>query len=342
MADQKHGETPVWSIVLAGGEGERVKPLVQRWLGRHRPKQYCAFVGTRSMFQHTVDRAAQVSTLRRTVVVAARHHEAELRDQLVGRPVEHLLLQPANSDTAAGVFLPLTYVRARDPKATVVLLPSDHFVYPEARFLRLVRQAIQVAERGADRLVLLGVRPDRLELEYGWIEPEPEQAGENSGEPVRRVRRFLEKPEPARADEAMRNGALWNTLVLATKAEVLWELGWQCFPEILVRFQRLGDAIGGPREAAVLEQTYEGMPLAGSTSSRPFRRIVWNVRLRRIRCRSRRRSVGLCNGRCERNEDENRDESKKTNRIVESGQRSVPRTCDRRRRRAGADRRESV
>lgn len=262
MTDQKHGEALVWSIVLAGGEGERVKPLVQRWLGRHRPKQYCAFVGARSMFQHTVDRAAQVCTLRRTVVVAARHHEAELRDQLDGRPIEHLLLQPANCDTAAGVFLPLTYVRARDPEATVVLLPSDHFVYPEARFLRLVRQAVQAAERGADRLVLLGVRPDRLELEYGWIEPAPEQAGENLGGSVRRVRRFLEKPDPAQADEAMRNGALWNTLVLAAKAELLWELGRRCFPAIHARFQQLGEAIGGPREAAVLAQIYEEMPHA--------------------------------------------------------------------------------
>ncbi|MCS6287215.1 MAG: NTP transferase domain-containing protein [Nitrospira sp.] len=262
MTDQKHGDALVWSIVLAGGEGERVKPLVQRWLGRHHPKQYCTFVGTRSMFQHTVDRAAQVSTLRRTVVVAARHHEAELRDQLDGRPIEHLLLQPANCDTAAGVFLPLTYVRARDPKATVVLLPSDHFVYPEARFLRLVRQALQAAEGGADRLVLLGVRPDRLELEYGWIEPAPEQAGENLGGSMRRVRRFLEKPEPAQADEAMRNGALWNTLVLAAKAELLWELGRRCFPEIHARFQQLGEAIGGPREAAVLAQIYEEMPHA--------------------------------------------------------------------------------
>ena len=47
----------VWSIVLAGGEGERVQPLVQRWLGQPKPKQYCAFVGTRSLLQHTLDRA---------------------------------------------------------------------------------------------------------------------------------------------------------------------------------------------------------------------------------------------------------------------------------------------
>lgn len=262
MAEQKHGAAPVWSIVLAGGEGERVKPLVQRWLGRHRPKQYCAFVGTRSMFQHTVDRAAQVTTLRRTVVVAARQHEAELRTQLVGRRVKHVLLQPANCDTAAGVFLPLTYVRARDPKATVVLFPSDHFVYPETRFLHLVRQAVETAEREADHLLLLGVQPDRLELEYGWIEPELEWAGEHSSETVRRVRRFLEKPGPARADEAMRNGALWNTMVLTAKAELLWELGRRCFPEVLERFQQLGDAIGGPKEEAVLARMYEDMPHA--------------------------------------------------------------------------------
>jgi hypothetical protein len=57
MAGQKDIGGQVWSIVLAGGEGERIKPLVQRWLGRHRPKQYCSFVGTRSMFQPTLDRA---------------------------------------------------------------------------------------------------------------------------------------------------------------------------------------------------------------------------------------------------------------------------------------------
>ncbi len=250
----------VWSIVLAGGEGERVKPLVQRWLGRHRPKQYCTFVGTRSMFQHTVDRAAVVTGLDKTVVVAGRAHEPEVRAQLIDRSVEKVLWQPTNSDTAAGIFLPLTYVRAYDPEATVVLFPSDHFVYPEARFLNHVRRAIEVAERCSDRLVLLGVRPDRLELEYGWIEPESELTDAGSGKPTRSVRAFLEKPDPVRADEAMRNGALWNTLVLAARADVLWELGRRCFWELLIRFERLGEEIGGPREAEVLEQIYADMP----------------------------------------------------------------------------------
>lgn len=58
-----------WSIVLAGGEGKRVKPLVLRWLGRHRPKQYCAFVGSRSMFQYTVDRTMKLTPQEQTVTI---------------------------------------------------------------------------------------------------------------------------------------------------------------------------------------------------------------------------------------------------------------------------------
>ena len=62
--------------------------------------------------------------------------------QLDGRRVGTVLFQPANRDTGAGVFLPLTYVRARDPLATVIIYPSDHFVYPEERFLDTVRDAV--------------------------------------------------------------------------------------------------------------------------------------------------------------------------------------------------------
>lgn len=61
----------VWSVILAGGEGERVRPLIERWLGRHKPKQYCTFVGSRSMFQHTVDRATRLTPSKRTVDVVA-------------------------------------------------------------------------------------------------------------------------------------------------------------------------------------------------------------------------------------------------------------------------------
>lgn len=160
-----------WTIVLAGGEGTRMQPLVHRWLGMNRPKQYCAFVGSRSMFQHTVDRAALVTDPGRIVAVVAGDHRQEILTQLEGRTVGQVIYQPRNCETAAGVFLPLTYIHARAPEATVVIFPSDHFVHPEDRFLKAVCRICDVAQRMPDRLILLGIRPDQPEMEYGWILP---------------------------------------------------------------------------------------------------------------------------------------------------------------------------
>jgi mannose-1-phosphate guanylyltransferase len=53
-------EKDLWSVVLAGGDAERLRPFVQRWLGRHKPKRYCTSIGTRSMFQHTLDRSDRI------------------------------------------------------------------------------------------------------------------------------------------------------------------------------------------------------------------------------------------------------------------------------------------
>ncbi|HEX7765277.1 MAG TPA: sugar phosphate nucleotidyltransferase, partial [Nitrospira sp.] len=228
----------LWSIILAGGEGTRLGYFVQRWLGRQRPKQFCTFVGTRSMLQHTLDRAARLAPVERSVLVIAQTHRQEAMMQLDGGRVGTVLLQPANRDTAAGVFLPLTYVRARDSRATVVIYPSDHFVYPEDQFLDNVRDAVLAAERLEGRIVLLGVAPDRLELDYGWILP-GQRIVHSGAKQIRTVLKFLEKPAAQQADEALSGNALWNTLVVTAKVNMLWELGQQCFPDLMERFERL-------------------------------------------------------------------------------------------------------
>ncbi|RPH78882.1 MAG: hypothetical protein EHM80_09190 [Nitrospiraceae bacterium] len=261
-----HGTSDqLWSIILAGGEGTRLRALVHRWLGRPKPKQYCAFVGTRSMFQHTLDRASRLTPPARMVTVVAHHHRHDALAQLDGRGDSTVLFQPANRDTAAGVFLPLTYIRARAPQATVVLFPSDHFVYPEDRFLEAVRRAVRIAESRPDRVVMLGVAPDRLELDYGWIQP-GQPLADPPEEPAQAVRSFLEKPRAAQADAALRTGALWNTLVLAANVERLWALGRQCLPDMMPRFEQLSQAIGGPAEGRALDAIYRDMPTKNFSS----------------------------------------------------------------------------
>jgi mannose-1-phosphate guanylyltransferase len=255
----------VWSIVLAGGDGVRTKEFIRRWLGYEKPKQYCTFVGSRSMFQHTLDRAARVTPWERVVVVAAQHHQHEVWSQLGGRPAGMVLLQPKNADTAAGIYLPLTYILARDPQATVVIYPSDHFISPEGAFLSAVNQAVQGSTVLGGRPVLLAAKPDSLELEYGWIKPGRVLA--RSGKAViQAVETFLEKPDEATAREARATGSLWNTMVLAAKGKELLSLGWKCFPEMMSLFERLKTAIDTAEELRVLDAIYDAMPCRNFSS----------------------------------------------------------------------------
>ncbi|GJL66196.1 MAG: hypothetical protein NPIRA05_11670 [Nitrospirales bacterium] len=261
----QHTLNQTWSIVLAGGEGESLRPSTERKIGYPLPKPYCTFVGTRSMLQHTWDRADRLTASRQKVTVAARDHWQQVWSQL-GRHVDgRVLLQPQNCDTGAGIFLPLTYVRSWNRDATVVIFPSDHFVYPESLFLEMVRRAMRATEILQDRIILLGSHPTRLELDYGWLEMGL-TLGWSSGSCVRQVKAFLEKPDVIQGLAAMANGALWNTSVMTVKVETLWCLGWQCLPELMERFEKLDAAIGTSREGLILEAIYQDMPCRNFSS----------------------------------------------------------------------------
>lgn len=236
-----------------------MRPFIEQWLGDHKPKQYCSFVGNRSMLQHTWDRADLLTYPEHKVTVIAQNHSQEVLSQSENRSCGQVIRQPYNCDTAAGIFLPLTYIRAQNPHATAVIYPADHFVFPETRFMETVELAIQATTILQDRIMLLGVRPTSLELEYGWIEPGG-PLGWSGGLCVRRVHAFLEKPNASQGLTALDNGALWNTFIMATKVETLWRLGWKCIPEVMERFEQWEKVIGTTQEGPMLREIYQDMP----------------------------------------------------------------------------------
>lgn len=248
-----------WSIVLAGGDGGRMQPTVKRWLGRRIPNHYCRFLGTRSVFQHTLDRTLCVTSPARTLVVVGRGHQ-EAWAQIGERNPGMVLVQPRNVGTAAGLFLPLTYIRARDPRGTVLIAPANQFVYPEERFLGEILYAIRAAEKLPTKVVVLAAPPDEPDSEYGWIKPDHEliRLGLRS---VRTVKTFLHQPEPQLARLAYASGALWHTGIMAAQVETLWNLGRTVLPNMVMLFERLGEAINTPKEPQVLRDIYERMPV---------------------------------------------------------------------------------
>jgi mannose-1-phosphate guanylyltransferase len=254
----------VWSVILAAGESEHAKPFIERWLGEPKPNQYCTFVGRRSLFQHTVDRADLLASPERRVVVGSEMHRAELYGQLDGRPQGTVILQPKDCGTAPALFLALAHVRARDPSATVLLFPSDHFYFPEYRFLSSAWQTIWAAERLENRVVLLGAAPENADPDHGWILPGSRLLGNHMGQ-VLSVSSLMEALDADEAGRAMAQGGLWNTLFIAAKLRSLWKLG-RSFPLTMSLFEWIGESLGTPDEAEALQTSFrimEHIDLAG-------------------------------------------------------------------------------
>lgn len=247
-----------WAIILAGGEGTRLSLLTINRFGEHRPKQYCAFLGERTMFDHTMDRAVGFVGRQRIVTVIGHGHMRFLAKPRPSPLFGYVVEQPCNRETAPGVFLPLAYVLAHDPEATVAIFPSDHYIAPNEAFLASMDRAARVAEKMPDHLVLAAAVADRPEVEYGWIQPGAPIKGYDG---LASVRQFHEKPDPSRALSFYNEGFLWNTLNMAVKGATLWDLGRKHQPQMMERFERLRAAIGTARETETLAQIYADMPL---------------------------------------------------------------------------------
>lgn len=264
-----------WAIVLSGGEGERMRPFVERWMGSHRPKQYCAFTGQRTMLEHTYDRALDLVAPERIVTVIGQNHARYLQNPRKLDVPGPVLEQPAKKDTSPGIFLPLTYVLSRDPEAIVAILPSDHFIHPRDRFQKILNEAYSLAEHLPGQLVLLSCRPDQPEPEYGWIKPGTRLKREN----VFLVDRFVEKPGPTQALELFRHGGLWSSFILVARVATIWDLAWGLMPSMMSRFAALQSSIGTSRQAEAVAMAYQGMET--SNFSRDFleRLADWTVTL---------------------------------------------------------------
>ena len=250
-----------WAVILAGGEGMRLRPLVRRMLGADRPKQYVRLLGQQTLLRQTLDRVSLAIPEERTLVITVRRHAGYISEEFSGGTHPRILAQPLDRGTAAGVLYPAHWIAWRNPEATVAIFPSDHFLLGETSFMAHVAEVVAWVEKHPERLVLLGAPPSSPEVEYGWIEP-GEALGDVSTGPVRAVRQFWEKPSVARARACLESGHLWNTSVLVGKVATLVQTGWQALPALSDRLAHIEPFVGTPEEADAVRQAYELMPRA--------------------------------------------------------------------------------
>ena len=238
-----------WAIVLAAGEGTRLRELTSQG-DVVTPKQYCSLSGGRSLLGDALARATRIVSRKRIVVVVAEEHRSLWSSDLAHLPVENIVVQPRNRGTAAGILLPLFTVLERDPEARVAVLPSDHYVEEEYVIERSMLIALESLEDLREGITLLGIVPDAPESEYGWIIPR------RSPELARRVARFVEKPDLRQADELLAQGGVWNSFLFAANGTDLLELYARKRPELLARFRSVF-ALGPETRAARVAALYD-------------------------------------------------------------------------------------
>ncbi len=241
-----------WVILLAAGNGRRVRQLYCEPDGVEVPKQFHAWGGGESMLQWALKRASAVAPPERTVAVVARQHRRWWKDQLAGLPVENVLVQPRNRGTSAGIMYPVMEIRRRDRQAIVAVMPTDHYVEHESRLQVVILEGFDAVDRDRRRVVLVGIEPRRWENGYGWIMP----AGPPVG--IQAVDSFVEKPDPVRGQELMRAGALMNSFIFVGAAEAIHGMVAESVPEVARRFGIWQQA--PRREAERLDSLYETMP----------------------------------------------------------------------------------
>ena len=213
--------THVWALILAGGDGSRLRALTTRPCGTAVPKQFCSLDGARSLLGDAIVRASNLVAPERICTIVAQQHRQwwSERSELSRLPHDNLIVQPRNRGTGIGILYSVLHILARDPKARIVMLPSDHCVRDEPVLRDALAMALQRVEEGRDRPVLLGMEPDASDTDLGYIVPGgPDPAGGQG------VAKFIEKPNAEIAGGLIEQGGLWNALIIAATAQTLLNL----------------------------------------------------------------------------------------------------------------------
>ena len=164
----------MYGIIMAGGIGKRFWPMSCK----KRPKQFLNLFGSRSMIQMAFDRLQPLINPENIFVITNKNHRKLTEKHLPDLPPENIIGEPMGKDTAPCIGLSALLTMVQDPEAVQVVLPADHLITGVEEFQRIISLGAELASQ-KDCLITIGIKPNRPETGYGYIQWDPAPAEKN-------------------------------------------------------------------------------------------------------------------------------------------------------------------
>lgn len=239
-------------VIMAGGIGSRFWPMSTD----ERPKQFIDVLGVgRSLLQLTMDRFEGVIDKENIWVVTNKKYADVVKEQLPEMPADHVLCEPCRRNTAPCIAYVSWRIKSQDPKANVVVTPSDHIVTNVDEFRRVVKQCLDFTE-DSDAIVTLGMKPTRPETGYGYIQADLSMSSMRNKE-IYRVDSFKEKPNLETATEYIKDKSyFWNAGIFIWNVSTIVN-AFRVFQPVLSKiFESMLPIYGTDKEQEMIDKRY--------------------------------------------------------------------------------------
>ena len=247
MADQNNH-----LVIMAGGIGSRFWPMSTP----EKPKQFIDVLGCgRTLLQLTVDRFKGICNAENIWVVTSASYVDLVREQLPEIPEENILKEPCRRNTAPCIAYVCWRIKSKCPHANIVVSPSDHIVMNPTEFQRVIQSCLGFVGE-SDAIITLGMKPNRPETGYGYIQADLSASSVRNKE-VFRVDSFREKPDLKTAEKYIqKNNYFWNAGIFIWNVSTIVNAFRVYQPAISEIFESMLPYYGTPKEQEVIDEKF--------------------------------------------------------------------------------------
>ncbi|MEI7694618.1 MAG: mannose-1-phosphate guanylyltransferase [Chlorobium sp.] len=247
----------VYAVIMAGGFGKKLWPVSRRKV----PKQFVDLLDDGTMIAKTIRRISGLVREENIFIITSELGSNLLAGILGSFSDDNVIIEPSSRNTAPCIALATAHIKKRDPDAVTIVLPSDHLVFDDRAFIKIVEAGVEIA-RENNGLVTLGIKPDRPETAYGYIQSDgelslPAQFSGNLDIQLFKVKAFAEKPDYATAEMFLESRDFyWNSGIFIWHIDAIAREFERSMPDLYKDLLNIYESLGTDREHKVIEDVY--------------------------------------------------------------------------------------